>query len=66
MTTNEQIADLLLKQTYAERMEMARDLADVLSDAKADMSAEVGFCADDVASFIQGWADRVLEEESDA
>lgn len=59
--TNGKIAELLLEQTYAERLEMALRLADVLNDQKAAMDGSEGFEPDDIASLIQGWAEAELE-----
>lgn len=63
MSTNVEIAELLQKQTYVEKM--AHSLADVLDDARRSMSIEDGFDADHVASILQGWADAEVEEPTE-
>lgn len=60
--TNFRIAELLLKQTYQERMEMAEWFSSVLNDHKADMKLDEGFDASGFAMTIQGWADNEMEE----
>ena len=56
--TNDRIAELLLAQTYEERMEMAATFRDLASDAKND---DIDLDLDWFAHAIQSWADAQLE-----
>lgn len=55
ITTNTKIAELLLAQTYAERMGMATRFVDVIHDWNTPGMP------DDMASLLQGWAENQLE-----
>jgi len=56
MTTNEQIADLLLKQTFSERQELAEWLYSVSADTTS-------LDADDFAQWLEDWANQNTESE---
>lgn len=61
MSAVEQIIQGLNQQTYAERMEMAAYLGDMISDFFADGSDLP--TADDVAGWLETLADNYLTKE---
>lgn len=61
---NEQIADLLQRQTYDERMELAAWFCDPLKDQKADMEDGEGFTAAGLAVLFSLWAETELTEDT--
>ncbi len=61
MTTNERIAQLLLEQTYAERLEMAASFRDMISDILEEPHSG-GPDADDMMTLFQGWAEAQQED----
>lgn len=63
--TNEQIADLLQKQTYDERMEMAAWIRNVLIDLITDLPDGESIEADAIASLLSNWAETELDDEDE-
>lgn len=61
--TNLQIAELLKKQTYDERMEMAGWFRDVAADAKTD---DKELDSDLFAFWLGAWAEGEVESYADA
>jgi len=57
---NDQIAELLKRQTFAERMEMAEWFREVVSELVSDGNLSV----DGLASAIENWAESQLEDEA--
>jgi len=57
---NDQIAELLKRQTFADRMKMAEWLREVVSELVSDGNLSV----DGLASAIENWAESQLEDEA--
>lgn len=57
---NDQIAELLKRQTFAERMEMAEWFRDVVSDLVSDENLSM----DSLANAFENWAESQLEDEA--
>jgi hypothetical protein len=59
MSTNQQIADLLAKQTYAERMEFAQFLSSAAIDYVTDNGSDaLKMDADYFANLLDAWIDE--------
>lgn len=63
MNRNEQIAELILEQTYEERVELASFLGDAARGWIAEGNSHTELDTEYFAALLAGWADLQGEEE---